>query len=144
VKHSLIRPSLTKQNTELNTIHITQEHPMSEVFIPIFFFLVVGGTIAVAILTKHRERLTMLDKGLSPQDIKALYERSTSRPQNVASALKWGIVFISVGLAVLLGMWLREQFRIDEVVYFGLISLFGGIGLVIYYGVARKQEPKTN
>ncbi len=117
---------------------------MSEIFIPIFFFLVVGGTIVVAILTRHRERLTMLDKGLSPQDIKALYERSTQRFQNATSSLKWGIVFVGIGLALLLGMWLRELYRIDEVVYFGLISLFGGLGLVIYYVVASKKEPKEN
>lgn len=115
---------------------------MPETLIPIFFFLVVGGTIAIAIMTKHRERLTMLDKGLSPQDIKALYERTSSHPRSPVSSLKWGIVFIGVGLAVLLGMWLREVYRIDEAVYFGLISLFGGIGLVIFYAVAHKRLPE--
>jgi hypothetical protein len=144
VKPSTDTPSLTKQNPELKSLSHFTGARMSEVFIPIFFFLVVGGTIAVAILTKHRERLTMLEKGLTPQDIKSLYERSTARNQNIASALKWGIVFISIGLALLLGMWLREVYRIDEVVYFGLIALFGGTGLVIYYALANKKESKAS
>jgi Domain of unknown function (DUF6249) len=110
-----------------------------ETIIPVFLFLVVGATITVALLTRHRERVTMLDKGLSPQDIKSLYERSTSRPPNIYGSLKWGIVAIAIGLAILLGMWLQEQFHVDEGVFFGLIALFGGIGLVTFYLLASKR-----
>jgi len=110
-----------------------------ETIIPVFLFLVVGATITVAILTRHKERLTMLDKGLSPQDIKSLYERRSSIPRNIYSSLKWGIVSIAIGLAILLGMWFREQFSMDEGVFFGLIALLGGIGLVVFYVIARKR-----
>ncbi len=115
-----------------------------ETIIPVFLFLVIGATITIAILTRHRERVTMLDKGLSPQDIKSLYERTTSGPRNVYGSLKWGIVAIAVGLAILLSMWLQEQFRVDEGVFFGLIALFGGIGLVTYYLLARKRIPAAD
>ena len=111
---------------------------MAEVFVPIIFFFVVGGIIASFVLTRHKERMTMLDRGLSPEDIKQLYERSAGK-SNPYSSLKWGIVFLSIGLAVIVGMWLREVTYVEEGIYPALITLFGGAGLIVYYMTVRKK-----
>jgi hypothetical protein len=118
----------------------TGEETMSffEVFIPIIFFLVVGAVIASAIVTRHKERMTMLDKGMKAEDVKYLFERGM-KPHNPLGSLKWGIVFVAIGLAVIIGMWLRESFYIDEGIYPALICLFGGIGLITFYSLARKK-----
>ena len=111
---------------------------MAELIVPTIFFLVVGGIIASFVLTRHKERMTMLDRGLSPEDIKQLYERSAGR-FNPYSSLKWGIVFVSIGLAVVIGMWLREVTYVEEGIYPALIALLGGAGLIIYYMIIRKK-----
>jgi hypothetical protein len=111
---------------------------MAELVVPTIFFLVVGGITASFVLTRHKERMTMLDRGLSPEDIKQLYERSAGR-FSPYSSLKWGIVSVSIGLAVIVGMWLREATYVEEGIYPALIALFGGSGLIIYYMTIRKK-----
>lgn len=110
----------------------------AEVLIPMVFFLTVGGIWGLLALTRHKERMTMIDKGLKGEDIKSMYERGTLR-MNPLSSLKWGIVFMGIGVAILVGMFLREHFYVDESVYPGLIALCGGLGLTMFYFIASKK-----
>lgn len=110
-----------------------------EVLIPIIFFLTIGAIWGGVILTRHRERMTFIEKGLRPEDMKSLYERVSQRP-NPLSSLKWGMVFMAIGLAVLAGIYLRETFFVDEAVYPGLIALLGGFGLIAFYLVAGRKK----
>ncbi|MBI4535405.1 MAG: hypothetical protein HY708_03945 [Ignavibacteriae bacterium] len=109
-----------------------------EILIPLTFFLSLGGIAGVHILTRHKERMSMIEKGLKSEDIKSLYERSNMRV-NPLSSLKWGVVFVGIGLAVLIGMWLRQSFYFDEGIFPGLIALFGGLGLIVFYSIARNK-----
>ena len=111
-----------------------------EVLVPLLLILLSSATISLLIYSRHRERMAMLEKGLSPEDIKALYERTGSRPRNPITALKWGMVLLCVGVSILLGIWLREVYIIDEGIFPALITLFGGIGLIAFYLVARRQS----
>ena len=114
-------------------------HP-TETIIPIVFFLSIVAVWGGIVLTRHKERMTIIDKGLNPADLKALYERS-SRAANPLSSLKWGILLICVGLAVLIGIWLRDQFFLNDGVIPGLMAVLGGAGLVFFYFIAsRKKE----
>jgi len=110
-----------------------------EVLIPISFFIAVATVIALWLLTRHRERLTMLEKGLSAEDIKTLYQRSTRAVGHPLHALKWGIVFACIGLAVLVGLWLHANYFVEEGVYPALIALFGGAGLITFYLISKKH-----
>jgi len=110
----------------------------SEVLVPLVFFLTVGGIWGFLILTKHKERMTMIEKGLKAEDIKSLYERGTLRI-NPLSSLKWGIVFVAIGIAVLTGMHLHSNYHMEEGVYPALIALFGGIGLIVFYTIANRR-----
>ncbi len=109
-----------------------------EVFVPVILFLSIAGIFGVRILTRHKERMTMIEKGLKAEDMKSLYERATS-PTNPLSSLKWGVVFVAIGVAVLLGMYLRQTYYVDESIFVALIALFGGLGLISFYVVARKK-----
>ncbi len=108
-----------------------------EVLVPITFFLFLGAVIILAIFTKHRERITMIEKGLTSEEIKAMYHRDVRR--DPLASLKWGLIFVLAGVAILLGNYLHAQFNVDEGAIFGLICLFVGIGLVIFYGLAAKK-----
>jgi len=106
----------------------------------IFFFtsivLIIGGMI----LTRHKERMTIMEKGLGTEEIKALYMRGTWKI-NTLSSLKWGILFIALGLAILTGMWLHEVFMVKEGAIVGLVALFAGAALLVFYAIAsRKPE----
>lgn len=108
-----------------------------ETLVPIIFFLVCGAAAIFAIFARHRERITMLDKGLAPEDIKKLY--TSGRTINPFSSLKWGMVFAGVGLAGLLGIWLEQAYMLPDGIYPALIALFGGLGLVLFYAIARRK-----
>ena len=111
---------------------------MAGVIAIVFFFMSIILVWGGIILTRHRERMVAMEKGLKPEDVRGLFERSAIRSSPMAS-LKWGIVFVAIGIAVLLGMWLHQAFMVEEGVYPGLIALFGGLGLIIFYALAKKR-----
>jgi hypothetical protein len=111
----------------------------TETIIPIFLFICIAAICGGIILTRHKERMTIIDKGMNPTDLKALYERSW-RSANPLSSLKWGILFVCIGLAVLIGIWLRDQFFFNDGVIPGLMAVLGGAGLVLFYFIADKKK----
>lgn len=109
----------------------------AEFLVPIFLFLSVAAVFIVAITTKHRERMMMVEKGLSTEDIKALYAKSTRR--DPLTSLKWGILAVFVGLGLLIGNVLDEYFGVNAGVIAGAITIFAGAGLLLYYRIASKR-----
>ncbi len=109
-----------------------------EVLVPIIFFIAVAAIFITYISARHRERMAMVEKGLTTDEIKAYFTREIRR--DPFSALKWGLLFISVGLAVVLGNFLRTYYFVEEGVIIGLVCLFAGFALLVYYGIASKKE----
>jgi hypothetical protein len=112
-----------------------------EALIPLAFFFSIALVWALYALTRHKERMTMIEKGLRAEDIRSLYERGTIR-MNPLSSLKWGIVFLCIGVAVLLGMHMDYAYGMEEGVYPALIALFGGAGLILFYVIASRRRDK--
>jgi hypothetical protein len=104
----------------------------------VFFFstlvIIWGGYL----LTRHKERAMMIDKGLKAEEIKSLYSRGTWQT-NPLSSLKWGIIILAIGLAALFGMYLHANLLVEEGVIPGLMAAFGGAGLILFYFIARKK-----
>jgi len=104
----------------------------------IFFFttvMLIGGS---AIIGRHRERMGMIEKGMKADDIKAMFGGSF-REAHPLSSLKWGIVLVCVGLAVMLGLFLHSAYNVEGGIFPGLIAVFGGAGLVLFYFIANKK-----
>jgi Domain of unknown function (DUF6249) len=112
---------------------------VTAVLIVITLFSIVGGVLVLWLVTRHRERTTMLEKGFKPEEMKELYRRGAFASPNPLSSLKWGLVFTMIGIAVVLAMFLDSVYNLEEGIYFGLISLFGGMGLVIFYAITSKK-----
>jgi hypothetical protein len=112
----------------------------SEVYIPIVLFISAAAVVIMAIASRHRERLTMIEKGISSEDIKAMFARGQYR-SNPLNSLKWGILAISVGLATLIGNYLDAQYGVRDGIVIGLIIFFAGLGLVVFYAIAAKKQP---
>ena len=110
-----------------------------EFLVPIFFFLAVAAIWAVHLLTRHRERTMMIEKGMQSAEIKAMFDRRwfTTNP---LGSLKWGMLFVAVGLAALTGIWLHSNYYLSEGVIPGMMALFGGVALILYYYIVRNRE----
>jgi len=112
---------------------------INEVYIPIVLFISAAAVIIMNIASRHRERLTMIEKGLSAEDIKTLFSREQRR-DNSLGVLKWGILAIFVGAAVLVGNYLDSVYGLKDGIIVGLVTLSGGLGLVVFYVIAAKKQ----
>ncbi|MBS1978515.1 MAG: AtpZ/AtpI family protein [Bacteroidetes bacterium] len=108
--------------------------PVLGIMLPIIISL--GAFVMIAYLRKFEsiERMAIIEKGLSPDLFKR--ERLTS------GALRGALLLIGVGIGFLMGYWLDRQFDMEEVGYFSMLFIFGGMGLGISYIVEEKKAKK--
>ena len=88
---------------------------------------------------RHKETLAMIEKGLA----------KAPERRNGKDTLRWGIVFTSVGAALLIGLYpLGYTFGTDYLFRFGpwmligLLPTFFGIGLITVYKVTQDEDDK--
>jgi Domain of unknown function (DUF6249) len=96
----------------------------------------------VKVVTESRLRQKLIDKGLVDEKAKLLFE---ARPlAQSASALKWGLVLVAMGLAFLitfgLHRWVPADIRGEMTA--GVVFFMAGLGMIVYYAIARGQEKK--
>jgi len=108
-----------------------------EILIPLVLFVSIAIVIISYFTTRNRERMAMIEKGLTGEEIKAMYTRDVRR--DPLSSLKWGILFVLAGMGLMLGVYLRESYNVERGIIVGMIALFVGIGLVIFYSIASKR-----
>lgn len=95
----------------------------------------LGAFAMIYYLNKQESEVKkkMIENGMNPKD--------SSKPKLGGGALKWGGLLIGGGLGLFVASMIETSMNeIDsEPIYFGLIALFGGIGLVLAHNYARKQ-----
>lgn len=109
----------------------------AEVLIPLISVISIAVVLITYFMARHKERITMIEKGLSSEEIKALYAREVRR--DPLGSLKWGILSVLAGIAIMLGNYLHDYYAVDEGVVVGMVILFVGIGLVAFYTIASKK-----
>ncbi len=109
------------------------------VAIPVLFIIFGSIVMIIQITTRHKERMSMVMKGLTPDEVKAYLTQSIPQRDSLTS-LKWGIIFVFTGLAVLIGNFLHERYSVDDGVIVGMVCMFAGIALLLFYGIAAKRE----
>lgn len=121
--------------------------------VPSVFVLAIFGTIVVIRWFKHREIIALAEKGLLPEQY-AKYV-TASKGRGGRALLGWGIAAAALGLALVIGLWpLGFMVRVgrDSMMYplgfgpwmlVGLIPLFVGVALLIFYFVTRKENGKV-
>ena len=111
---------------------------MSEISIPIIISL--GAFLMVVALRylQNKENMAMIEKGMDPADSKR-----NRRQTNPSQTLKNGLLFVGAGLGLLLAIIITNMLNLGEDsntgVYFALIAVFGGAGLLGAYFYERKN-----
>ncbi len=101
------------------------------VLIPLSFFAMIFGIVYM----HKRENLAMIEKGLNPKEF-------ANRPVPYRN-LKWGLLLVGAGLGLLIAFFVDITIiptRNEPVaVYFSLIAIGGGLGLVSSYRIEKKE-----
>jgi len=106
---------------------------MEDVIVPVAMF----GTIPLIIflIHRHRERKALIEKGLSTE----IFASATK--DRTQESLKYGILLVGLAVGILIGNILDTYTRMsEEVSYFSMIFLFGGIALLTFYSLAKKLK----
>ena len=112
------------------------------VFIP-FVFLIGTFYVLYSYLTyRAKERMALIEKVTNPEDLKLIFSKQNAAEPSLFRNAKWGILFISFGLALITGFILEPYF--GEEIIFGLVFLFPGLGLLTYYSIFKNLYPKDS
>jgi len=107
----------------------------------IVMLIVFGSTGLILwkwIESRHRERITMIEKGVKPTDFKGMSFREMFRP-NPLSSLKWGMLAMFVGLGIMVATYLERNLYWNDSVYPASMLIFGGLALIVFYSIASKK-----
>jgi hypothetical protein len=107
------------------------------VMIPIV--TVVGIIVMIIYLRRYQnqERMAMIEKGVSAD---LLVGPQSSG--NVSFSLRASLLLIGVGIGILFGYFLDYHFGMEEVGYFSMLFIFGGIGLGLAYLIEEKKNKR--
>ncbi len=103
--------------------------------------IITLGAFALALGLRYmanKENMAMIEKGMEPR-------RQQRREANPTQTLKNGLVFVGAGLGLLLAIIITSMFNLENDkstgIYFALIAIFGGMGMLAAYVYERKNPP---
>lgn len=108
------------------------------VFIPIIAIIATALVIAAAIYYKSREKQLLIEKGLSPEQIKEFFEAKKD-PNRL---LKFGIIIFAFGLGLGLGIMMEDATSKEYWIPLLMFTLTG-LGFVVSGLVSRKYDVKN-
>ena len=110
------------------------EVAMLGVMVPII--ISIGFFIAIIYIRKFQnlERMAIIEKGMDP----AIFKQESSS----AGTLRGAMLLMGAGLGLLMGYWLDRAFDMEEVGYFSMLFIFGGLGLGIAYIIEERKNAK--
>jgi hypothetical protein len=110
---------------------------------PVLVVLIIFGSIGLIIWrwidARHRERIAMIEKGVTPADFKGVQVREMLRA-NPLSSLKWGLLASFVGVGLIVANWLDHTYYFSDSIYLAGMLLFGGAALILFYFIASRKE----
>jgi len=110
--------------------------PVAEVLVPLIVFASIFGIVYVAISAQHEQRMAMIDKGVSPNDLIAKKDPNRS--------LKFGLLGLGVGLGLLLGYllgtYVMGDYADNPLPYLIMVSICGGAALLTHYSIVQKKD----
>jgi len=118
-----------------------------EEFVPMVVVAIIFGSLVmvIKILSDNRIRKNLIESGQVDEKAKYLYLKSEKQAPDPLSTVKWGMVMIGIGAALLIGQFIDQfiQYGDAEGITIGLMFLFAGIAFLLYYKMKKNQE-QTN
>ena len=105
------------------------------------------------LFVRKKERLTIIDKigdKLTPEILSGKIDFSTNIPKLSFSALKFGCLFMGLGIGILVAFavhynfadFVESSYQIKSAIYGSCVLLFGGLGLIIAFIIELKIGKK--
>jgi len=86
---------------------------------------------------ENKERMAMIERGMEP--------KATRRETDPSRTLKNGLLFVGAGIGLLLAIIITQALQLDgdseTGIFFALIAIFGGLGMLGAYAYERKNPP---
>ena len=97
---------------------------------------IVGAYVMVIYLRKYGniERMAMIEKGVDPKLFTV-----EKKPLNTSWSLRFALLLIGAGVGLLLGHFLDRSYDMEEVAYFSMLFICGGIGLGTSYLIEERK-----
>lgn len=94
--------------------------------------LAIAGILYVFLMTRHRERMALMERGLSPDEF--------SNKKNIFRAtLRYGLLGVGIAIGLLLGNFVDRHFDVPRnAAFISMIFFFGGISLIVSFLIDRK------
>lgn len=110
---------------------------MEGVIVCVMLFICTTALVFGLRYMSNKEKMAMIERGMDP---------GIQKPRQIAPSpflsLKFGLLLIGFGLGLIIAMFSALRITMSEesaiALYFGCISLFGGLGLVISYAIEKK------
>jgi len=112
---------------------------------PVMVVLIIFGSTGLIVWkwieTRHKEKIAMIEKGVSPKDFKGVSVSELFKFSPLSS-LKWGLLALFVGVGLMLATWLDRAWYLSDGVYPASMLTLGGLGLVVFYVIASRKMRK--
>ncbi len=105
------------------------------IVVPAIFFSVVA---MIKVISDNMVRRKLIEKGLVNADVKYLFASSAN---GAPGSLKWGMVLIAVGTAILIGQ--LAPYSISEEITISAMLIMAGLALIVYYFIASRFAKKS-
>jgi len=111
---------------------------MNGVLVSVAAFLCIFGIVYVFLMTRHRERIALIEKGADASIF-------TDKNQVYYPTLKFGMLFVGIALGILTGNWLDNSYEFSKgVAYLAMVFLFGGASLILNFLIERQlNKPRS-
>jgi hypothetical protein len=114
---------------------------METAIVFIALFAAVFGIMYLYYTTRHKERLALIEKGADASFFNTGKERSRLNFSWGKFTLKIGMLFMGIALGIIIAAILAQANVLDEgALYPSLIFFFGGLSLVLFYIIDRKNK----
>lgn len=104
-----------------------------DIIVSVTLFAAVFGMVYVFLMTRHRERMGMLERNLITSPFQS------SNLNNLT--LKSGMLLVGLAIGFLI-LFVLEQYGVhSDLISVSMVCLFGGLSLIASYFIVQKQKP---